>query len=231
MPLKKKYSGTPVRSNYHQDIISNLPQNLRETILTYLPLQDAVRTSVLSKEESALQMESNLIELFRSLPALRVLHFDNHFIQFLAASGVLKRPSLTAVHLNSLKLRRICLEKMREMSCVLFIVRISPNLEDIIIRLFNSTGAADLNPSLESLDVEEYSDVKLDQPRRVKLEGFTGTRNQMALAKLLLTKSPGLMKMIIKPNAEGCDERQGFLILKELIRLQRPSTVAEIIYG
>ncbi|CAH9147549.1 unnamed protein product [Cuscuta epithymum] len=50
MPLKKKYSGTPVRSNYHQDIISNLPQNLRETILTYLPLQDAVRTSVLSSE-------------------------------------------------------------------------------------------------------------------------------------------------------------------------------------
>ncbi|CAH9103650.1 unnamed protein product [Cuscuta europaea] len=221
MPLKKKYSGTPVKRNYHQDIISNLPQSLRETILIHLPLRDAVRTSVLSSK-------------WRSLPALRVLHFDNHFIQqlkFLAASGVLKRPSLTAVHLNTLKLRKICLEKIGEMLCVLFIVRISPNLQDIIIRLFKSTGAADQNPSLESLDVEEYSDVKLDQLRRVKLEGFTGTRNQMALAKLLLTKSPGLVKMIIKPNAEGCDERQGFLILKELIRLQRPSAVAKIIYG
>ncbi|CAH9103648.1 unnamed protein product [Cuscuta europaea] len=50
MPLKKKYSGTPVKRNYHQDIISNLPQSLRETILIHLPLRDAVRTSVLSSK-------------------------------------------------------------------------------------------------------------------------------------------------------------------------------------
>ncbi|CAH9098865.1 unnamed protein product [Cuscuta epithymum] len=182
-------------------------------------------------EESSLYRESNLIALFGSLPALSVLHFDTHFIQFSATSEVLKRPSLTAVHLNTLKLEGICLEKMGEMTGVLFIVRISPNLQDITIRLFNFTVAADQNPSLESLNVEEYLDSKLDQLRRVELKGFTGTRNQMALAKLLLIKSPGLKKMIIQPNVQFCDETKGFLILKELIRLPRPSTSAEIIYG
>ncbi|CAH9098862.1 unnamed protein product [Cuscuta epithymum] len=183
-------------------------------------------------KESSFYGESNLIGLFGSLPALSVLHFDNLFIQFSAASVVLKRSSLTALHLNTLKLEGICLEKMGEMTGVLFIVRISPNLQGIKIRLLNPTCAADqkfLSP--ESLNVEEYLDLKLDQLRRVELEGFTGTRNQMALAKLLLIKSPGLMKMIIEPNAQFCDETKGFLILKELIRLPRPSTAAEIIYG
>ncbi|CAH9147547.1 unnamed protein product [Cuscuta epithymum] len=183
------------------------------------------------EEKNALHGKSNLIEFFRSIPSLSVLHIDTHFIQFLAANGVLKRPSLTAVHLNTLILEGICLEKTEEMTCVLLMVRISPNLQCIMIRLCNCTGVAGQNPSLDSLDVEEFSDVKLDQLKRVELKYFTGTRNQMALAKLLLIKSPRLRKMIIKPHAKSCDEKQGFRILKKLIRLHRSSAAAKIIYG
>ncbi|CAH9147557.1 unnamed protein product [Cuscuta epithymum] len=120
---------------------------------------------------------------------------------------------------------------MGEMASVLFIVRMSPNLQDIIIHLYNIVGTADQKPSPKSLDVEENSDVKLNQLRSVQFSGFTGTRNQMVLAKLLLTKSPRLNKMVIKPNTKQCNAKRGFSILKELIRLPRPSAAAEIIFG
>ncbi|CAH9098866.1 unnamed protein product [Cuscuta epithymum] len=188
-------------------------------------------TRIIEWKETSLREESNLNELFKSLPALSNLRLGYTLPKFVSLIGLPERHSPTAVCLNTLVLEWICLERMGEMASVLFIVRMSPNLQDIIIHLYNIVGTADQKPSPKSLDVEENSDVKLNQLRSVQFSGFTGTRNQMVLAKLLLTKSPRLNKMVIKPNTKQCNAKRGFSILKELIRLPRPSAAAEIIFG
>ncbi|CAH9098869.1 unnamed protein product [Cuscuta epithymum] len=117
------------------------------------------------------------------------------------------------------------------MAFVLFLLRIAPNLQDITIYLDDSHDAvSSQSPSLHSLDIEEYSDVKLDKLRMVMLREFAGAKNQLRLAKLLLIKSPVLKKMIIKANTKVCTEKQ-LLILKELVRFPRPSPMAEIHYS
>ncbi|XP_009773183.1 F-box/FBD/LRR-repeat protein At1g13570-like isoform X2 [Nicotiana sylvestris] len=45
-----------------------------------------------------------------------------------------------------------------------------------------------------------FSDVTLNHLRVVKLEGITGTKPEIELIKLLLAKSPMLVKMLIQPN-------------------------------
>ncbi|CAH9103660.1 unnamed protein product [Cuscuta europaea] len=173
---------------------------------------------------------SKVVEFFGSLPALQLICVDYSFTKCIASGGVPARPSLTAVHLDAVRLSGFCLEKTVGMAFVLFLLRIAPNLQDITIFLADSHDAVFAQSPLHSLDVEEYSDVKLDKLRMVNLRRFTGARNQMRLAKLLLIKSPVLKKMIIKANTKVCTEKQ-LLILKELVRFPRPSQMAEIDYS
>ncbi|CAH9098868.1 unnamed protein product [Cuscuta epithymum] len=174
---------------------------------------------------------SKVVELFSSLPDLRFLCFDHKFTKCIASGGVPATPCLTAVHLNAVKLCSFCLEDTVGMAFVLFLLRIAPNLQDITIYLDDSHDAvSSQSPSLHSLDIEEYSDVKLDKLRMVMLREFAGAKNQLRLAKLLLIKSPVLKKMIIKANTKVCTEKQ-LLILKELVRFPRPSPMAEIHYS
>lgn len=115
------------------------------------------------------------------------------------------------------------------MPFVVFLLKISPNLKEIKILHCTDAGNISEKLRLHSLDVEEYADVKLDQLRVVEMTGFTGARNEVRLAKLLLIKSPRLEKMVVRANAKVCAEKQ-LLVLKRLIRLPRPSPAAEIIY-
>ncbi|VFQ85475.1 unnamed protein product [Cuscuta campestris] len=148
----------------------------------------------------------------------------------IAAGGVPRRTSLRAVHLNSLILEHYRLDDLVGMPFVIFLLRISPNLKDV--KISHSNVAAGIGQRLypHLLDVGEYSDVKLDQLRVVEIKEFTGARNEMRLVKLLLINSPRLEKMVIRAKATACTEQQERMILKELIRLPRPSPIAEIIY-
>uniref|UniRef100_M1BQJ7 Ubiquitin-protein ligase n=1 Tax=Solanum tuberosum TaxID=4113 RepID=M1BQJ7_SOLTU len=79
-------------------------------------------------------------------------------------------------------------------------------------------------PALESLEVERFSDVTFNHLREVKLMQTNGTIPEIQLMKLLLAKSPELMKIIIEPCV--IEESATVKILTGLIQFQRASTKA-----
>ncbi|KAK6788559.1 hypothetical protein RDI58_012357 [Solanum bulbocastanum] len=100
-----------------------------------------------------------------------------------------------------------------------------PNLQSLEIKV--ECDDNDI-PALESLEVERFSDVTFNHLREVKLMQTNGTIPEIQLMKLLLTKSPELMKIIIEPCV--VEESETVKILTELIQFQRASTKAEVVY-
>ncbi|CAH9131222.1 unnamed protein product [Cuscuta epithymum] len=176
---------------------------------------------------------SSFEEFFSSLPMLRYLGLDYDFMKCVAGGGAPTRPSFAAaVHLNILFLGGISLEDLHEMLCVVFVIGISPNLQEIQINLaddIDDFASSEESSIVKLLGLKEYSYIKLDHLRIVTFLNFSGTRNQMGLAKFLLMRSPRLKKLLISSDANLSSERR-FFILKELTRLQRSSPSAELIY-
>ncbi|KAF3614906.1 putative F-box/FBD/LRR-repeat protein-like isoform X1 [Capsicum annuum] len=80
-----------------------------------------------------------------------------------------------------------------------------PALEHLLINFnFAVYSAKDDNRILESLELEHFSDMALNYLREVELKCYAGTPREMQLIKLLLAKSPVLVKMLI-------DRRSGLL--------------------
>ncbi|PHT67583.1 hypothetical protein T459_27070 [Capsicum annuum] len=84
-------------------------------------------------------------------------------------------------------------------------------------------------PPLESLEVEHFSDVTFNHLREVKIMQTNGTIPEIQLVKLLLAKSPELVRILIVPCL--VKEFATVHILAELIRLQRASPNAEVEYN
>ncbi|VFQ78054.1 unnamed protein product [Cuscuta campestris] len=162
------------------------------------------------EEERSLLLENyKFFELLNSLPELRVLCFDNFFMESVAAGGIPTRPSFTLVHLNRLELEHFCLDEFVGISCLLCLIRISPNLRELTMTICTDDSASALAiPTFKLVDVEEYYDIKLDQLRVVDFTCFAGTRNQMELVKFLLIKSPGLKKMELLTDFDMILERK-----------------------
>lgn len=61
----------------------------------------------------------------------------------------------------------------------------------------------------------------LNYLKTVKLTGIIGTKLDMVLIKLLLAKSPMLVKMLIEPDLQWVEKEKGVKILAELTTFQR----------
>ncbi|VFQ85472.1 unnamed protein product [Cuscuta campestris] len=182
------------------------------------------------QEESPSLEKYIFFELISSLPQLRRLCFDSCFMESVTAGGIPTRPSFTLVHLNKLELEHFCLYSYAEISCLLCLIRISPNLRQITMTIWTDDSESALgNPAFKLVGAEEYNDIKLDQLRVVDLACFTGSRNQMELVKFLLIKSPGLKKIELLTDVDILLERR-YAILQELTQFHRASPTAEIVY-
>lgn len=77
-----------------------------------------------------------------------------------------------------------------------------------------------------SLLEEEYDNCPMNQLRFVKVVGIVGDRSELEFINFLLTNSPVLEKMTVKPVSND----KGYDVLKELVRFRRASVRAEIVY-
>lgn len=72
------------------------------------------------------------------------------------------------------------------------------------------------------------SQTTLNFLKTVKVVGIIGTKLDMKLIKLLLAKSPMLVKMLIEPDLQCVDKEKGVDILAELTTFPRASRTAEV---
>ncbi|CAK7327898.1 unnamed protein product [Dovyalis caffra] len=93
----------------------------------------------------------------------------------------------------------------------------------------NTKTEAAMEPVLEYMRVQDFSDCSLNRLREVKMQLISGVQSELEFMKLLLAKSTMLEKLEILPTKEN-STNGGFQILRELIRFRRASAKAEIIY-
>ncbi|KAI8021858.1 F-box/FBD/LRR-repeat protein, partial [Camellia lanceoleosa] len=148
---------------------------------------------------------------------------------YMSAGGVPKRLPTSLNNLKTLKLFFVCFEEVNEISVILCLIRNSPNLEKItIVACTHETTAID--HVLELLEIQDWSDVSLNQLREVEIRNISGTRFELEFIKLLLAKSHMLETMLIEPDLEKVADK-GFRILKKSTRFRRSSPKAKITYN
>ncbi|XP_049405438.1 F-box/FBD/LRR-repeat protein At1g13570-like [Solanum stenotomum] len=173
---------------------------------------------------------------FESFPTLEHLHLDYHSLQFLAAgSGDIEaKLSSPLNYLKCLCLSYICLDELAELSPALCLIRGSPYLQDIQIKI--EYVALDKLVVPVSIDVvneipSSFSDVTLDHLRSVKLEGITGTKTEIEFIKLLLSKSPVLLRMLIQQKIANVSAETRLKVVTEITKFPRASPKAEVYYN
>ncbi|XP_059308022.1 F-box/FBD/LRR-repeat protein At1g13570-like [Lycium ferocissimum] len=126
-------------------------------------------------------------------------------------------------------LLHIYLDDTYKLSYALCLIRSFPYLEYLEIQVHSE--AEDDDSILESLELERFSDVTFNHLREVKLDCFGGTLPEMQLIKLLLAKSPMLVRMLIDRRCldhEPLDTR--LKIFAEVSSFSRASPKAEVVY-
>nr|XP_025886789.1 uncharacterized protein LOC101258751 [Solanum lycopersicum] len=145
---------------------------------------------------------------------------------FVAGAGeVPTRLSYDLYCVKHLCISSVYLSDSNEVSCALCLIKSFPNLQSLEIKV---EGDDNDIPALNSLEVERFSDMTFNHLRKVKLLQTNGTIPEIQLIKLLLAKSPELMKVIIEPCL--VDEAATVKMLTELIQFQRASTKARVVY-
>ncbi|KAH0727159.1 hypothetical protein KY284_003024 [Solanum tuberosum] len=133
--------------------------------------------------------------------------------------------------LKRLYLSELCFDELVKVAWALCLLRSSPYLEELEIK-----GPGDLSGELIDYvpwwTVDEipasFSDVTYNYLRTVKIKGLVGAGVGMQLIKVLLAKSPVLLRMVIDPYVEGDHSLE---ILAKITKYQRASPQAEVIYN
>nr|XP_009786907.1 PREDICTED: F-box/FBD/LRR-repeat protein At1g13570-like [Nicotiana sylvestris] len=177
--------------------------------------------------------KNDFVNFFNSIPALEHLHWNYNSFRFMV-TGPGEVPTRLPSALNCLKhlyLSEICLEERVELLCALCLIRSSPNLEELEIKgPFDLIGKL-LAPVLWSAVDEipaSFSDVTYTHLRAVKIKGVAGAWGEMQLIKVLLAKSPVLVRMVIEPDVVG---DQSLKVLAKITKFQRASPKAEVVYN
>ncbi|KAF3664811.1 putative protease 2-like [Capsicum annuum] len=177
---------------------------------------------LISLELRDVTISCELLERFVS----RCLLVEQFVLQISGVGEVPTRLSHDLYCVKHLSISSIDLSDSDEVSCALCLIRSFPNLQSMEIKVESDDNHV---PPLKSLEVEHFSDVTFNHLREVKLMQTNGTIPEIQLVKLLLTKSPELERMLIVPCL--VEEFATVHILAELIRFQRASPNAEVVYN
>nr|XP_043625890.1 F-box/FBD/LRR-repeat protein At1g13570-like [Erigeron canadensis] len=159
-------------------------------------------------------------KLVTCVPLIKFLHLSSKYIKYLSAGGMPQKLPTSLVYLKTLYLD-VCFMKQDEISCALCLLRSSPNLEKINFQMYDNEKFPVQQNSINSLDPEDYSDLKLDHLLQLEIYMFSNLFLEMEFVKLIMAKSPVLKKALIKFNDNvSADEEMG--ILRDLILLPFP---------
>ncbi|CAL5388638.1 unnamed protein product [Camellia sinensis] len=167
----------------------------------------------------------NLSTFFDNLPKIVTLHFDGFFLKV----PVPKRISIMFNHLNDLVLDGLRFDDLDQVSCVLCLLRSSPNLRELYITV-SAGGANGMESDLSYLEAPGCMDLMLNQLQTVNITSINGLRSELLFIKCVLESSPLLEKVIVQYDETVVDAKEGFRISTELMRFGRASPKAELVY-
>ncbi|KAL3501593.1 hypothetical protein ACH5RR_036042 [Cinchona calisaya] len=172
------------------------------------------------------EVGEGIIQHFDCLSSLENLHLDYYFIKSFSADGIPTRITTALIHLKVLKLTNISLDIIDEVSFVLFLLRCSPNLREMDIKVYADDETIERDTG-EILDLLDNLDITFNELQEVKLHYISATRTEMELIKLLLGRSPFLGKMVLELVDEFYKAENE--ILKKLNTYRRASRYAEVV--
>ncbi|GJY47122.1 F-box/FBD/LRR-repeat protein-like protein [Tanacetum coccineum] len=220
------------------DTISNLPLPIIENILCSLPIKEAVRTSILSRnwrynwtgipklvfdEEEMFDGDTSDHgddwHLIRNLGSLSVVFKTMHGESFQLRS-----------HLMCISLFGTVLFDNSHLPLLCHVLRSSPNLEKITLTMYD--GWHDPDKSKLESNMGDCSDIWLQNLKELNISCFDNSRfnnleGESRFVKLILAKSPVLKKVILEVWFRDADRQ--LEILRPLLQSPRASPAAEII--
>lgn len=169
-------------------------------------------------------------KFFQLLSALEHLYLANGSDQFLVTTAA-EIPRRLSSPLNYLKRFNITLRGLADFFVALCLIQSSPYIQDIEMEVYCLRYYI-LEKLEASNEVDEvlasFSDVTLNHLRTVQLGGVEGIKVELQLIKLLLTKSPMLVRMLIDPSrGDNYDARRDKIIAATTI--QRASSKANVV--
>ncbi|KAK9947138.1 hypothetical protein M0R45_012572 [Rubus argutus] len=181
----------------------------------------ALYEHVCSHQRQSARNSGNLVKFFAQLPHVQRLEIQSHFLKYLAAgvvSGKLPKPCLD---LNFLSIR-INFSDWEEVLTAVFLLRSSPSLQEleILVRPEDQPGGK------TKFWVDDNCNGPFAQLRLVKITGISSIKSEVDFIRFLLSNSPMLEKMSVKPASVN----YGWELVKKLLRFKRASANAEIIY-
>ncbi|XP_055809504.1 F-box/FBD/LRR-repeat protein At1g13570-like [Solanum dulcamara] len=203
--------------------------NIQFLYLENVPLLSNVSCT---PKELPVEAADDLSDIFESIPALENLIWDQSMVADVGPAEVI--PARLPSDLKCLKRLDISwftLGEFFELSLALCLIRSSPNLEEIEIKVcfINDEDYVEPVPR-DALDEipASFSDMTFNHLRTVKFYDVIGAEVEMQLIKVLLAKSSALVKMVIEPHI--MDARKSLEVLAEIAKFQRASSKAEVVY-
>ncbi|XWS14625.1 hypothetical protein CRYUN_Cryun35bG0025400 [Craigia yunnanensis] len=174
-------------------------------------------------ENDARDNSSKLLRFFVNLPHIRRLEVQSYFLKYLGIGNVPSRLPNPCVDLNYLSIR-IDFDDLEENTAALCLLKSCPNLQELEM-LARPKEQTSVERSTNFWEDDHWSSL-FAHLRLVKVSGISGVKLEMHFIKFLLSNSPVLERLTVKPASQD-----GEWELKELLRFRRASIYAEVIYS
>ncbi|XP_070016406.1 F-box/FBD/LRR-repeat protein At1g13570-like isoform X2 [Nicotiana sylvestris] len=233
--ISLKLNRVTISSELLGSLISHSPL-LENLVLQYSDISNPVEISAPKLRSFVfIEAEHDLAKIFESIPAIEHLCWNLQYVKARNAGPVEFIPTRLLSAFNCLKrlyVSWICLREFFELSIALCLIRSSPYLEEIEIETCDTEGGKYYEPVPCGVVDEipaSFSDMTFNYLRTVKLRHVTGIGPEMQLIKVLLAKSPALLRMVIDP--EVGEDKKSLKVLAEITKFQRASSKAEVVYN
>lgn len=195
--------------------------------LTCSNVESAYISSVNKKLEHHGDSESiNMMKLLSCWPKISKFLLDGSSLKYLTTGTVPKEfPCMLSLRRFVPFYINLNLDQIPWVLCVL---QNSPVLHKFEI-WFNKGVTNDLG-LVNYLEEQNITNQRMEQLRVVKMKYFRASKAEVLFTKLLLRSAPSLEQMLVEED-DNLDPIERLRISKELMRLRRASTNAEIIFG
>nr|XP_016451444.1 PREDICTED: F-box/FBD/LRR-repeat protein At1g13570-like [Nicotiana tabacum] len=200
--------------------------------IRFLTLKDVPLLAKLSLADTRDDEKEGICDIamfFESFSALEHLHLGNGSIELFAGTGgaVSKRFPFVLHCVKRLYLSDRCLGELEVISLAIGLIRSFSCLQYLAIEVVYLH--VDGTSALESLEVEHFSDVTFNHLKEVNLKYIKGSKPLLQLMKLLLAKSPVLVRMLIESYQDE-ESATVKICATELSKFQRASPTAEVVF-